>query len=131
MARRSVLILAAAALTAACASSRTVTLPTPAEPPLEAPPAVLSMAPSCAPAGAPPSAERAAFDGAVRPILESRCRPCHFEGGKMYARLPFDQPKTIRDLGEKLFTRIQQPEEQAIIRAFLSSPATDPPPPAP
>jgi len=37
----------------------------------------------------------------VRPILEQRCTPCHFTGGKMYARLPFDRAETIVKLGEK------------------------------
>jgi hypothetical protein len=56
----------------------------------------------------------------VRPILERRCQPCHFEGGKMYERLPFDRPATITKLGEKLFTRIKEPHEQAVIRTFLA-----------
>jgi hypothetical protein len=56
----------------------------------------------------------------VRPILEQRCRPCHFEGGKMYERLPFDRPETIRTLGTKLYTRIKAEDEQAVIRRFLA-----------
>jgi hypothetical protein len=56
----------------------------------------------------------------VRPIMESRCQPCHFTGGKMYERLPFDKPETIRELGERLFTRIKAENEQAVIRQFLA-----------
>jgi hypothetical protein len=56
----------------------------------------------------------------VRPILEKRCQPCHFAGGKMHAKLPFDQPATIDKLGTKLFSRIKKDEEQAVIRAFLA-----------
>jgi hypothetical protein len=56
----------------------------------------------------------------VRPIMEARCQPCHFTGGKMYERLPFDKPETIRDLGERLFTRIKAENEQAVIRQFLA-----------
>lgn len=79
-----------------------------------------------APAPAPADAAQQAsspvdFETQIRPILE-RCQPCHFEGGKMYAQLPFDTPKTVRTLGEKLFTRIQDPDEQATIRAFLAQP---------
>ena len=59
------------------------------------------------------------FETQVRPILEA-CQPCHFAGGKMYEELPFDQPATIRKLGESLFTRIKDPEEQAVIRSFLA-----------
>jgi hypothetical protein len=56
----------------------------------------------------------------VRPIFERRCQPCHFEGGKMYERLPFDKPETITRLGEKVFTRIKDRDEQAVIREFLA-----------
>lgn len=56
----------------------------------------------------------------VKPILEKRCQPCHFPGGKMHAKLPFDRPETIDKLGTKLFTRIKKDDEQAIIRAFLA-----------
>ena len=38
----------------------------------------------------------------------------------MYGRLPFDKPETIRQLGERLFTRIKAENEQAVIRQFLS-----------
>jgi len=60
------------------------------------------------------------FATQVRPILESRCTPCHFAGGKMYERLPFDRPETIKTLGTKLFTRIKDENEQRLIREFLS-----------
>jgi hypothetical protein len=56
----------------------------------------------------------------VRPILEHRCQPCHFSGGKMYERLPFDRPETITKLGTKLFTRIRKDDERAVITAFLA-----------
>lgn len=55
----------------------------------------------------------------VRPILERRCQPCHFPGGKMYAKLPFDRAATIDQLGTRLFTRIKDKREQEIIRRYL------------
>jgi len=66
---------------------------------------------------------RVDFDTQVRPILASRCTPCHFEGGTMYKRLPFDRPETIKTLGTKLFTRIKDEEEQRPIRDFLAQQA--------
>jgi hypothetical protein len=60
------------------------------------------------------------FNASVRPLLEKQCQPCHFKGGKMHAQLPFDDPKTIRHLGTKLFSRIKSEKEQAVIRAFLA-----------
>ena len=65
------------------------------------------------------SPPRVDFETEIRPILEMRCQPCHFEGGKQYARMPFDQSRTILDLGTKLFSRIKDPEEQAFIQKFL------------
>ena len=58
----------------------------------------------------------------VRPILEHRCQPCHFTGGKMYARLPFDKSETIVKLGTtKLFTRIRDEKERDVIRKYIAS----------
>jgi hypothetical protein len=71
------------------------------------------------PASAPPPA-RVEFQRDVRPILEQRCQPCHFAGGKMYAHLPFDKAETIDNLGTKLFTRIKRENEQKVIRAYLA-----------
>jgi len=60
------------------------------------------------------------FNASVRPLLEKQCQPCHFKGGKVYAQLPFDDPKTIRHLGTKLFSRIQSKKDQAVIHTFLA-----------
>lgn len=62
------------------------------------------------------------FDKEIRPILQSRCMPCHFQGGKVYDKLPFDKPETITRLGTKLFTRIKDEKEQRLIREFLKRP---------
>ena len=89
-----------------------------------APPVATPAAPpaSSADAVAAPASAAAAADFAhdVRPILEKHCQPCHFEGGKMYERLPFDRAETIQRLGTKLFTRIKAEDEQAVIRRFLA-----------
>src|SRR5437763_16811162 len=52
-------------------------------------------------------ANAVSFDADVAPILARKCTPCHYTGGKMYGRLPFDRPETIVKLGERLFTRIK------------------------
>ena len=67
-----------------------------------------------------PPAPAVDFAKDVRPILEQRCVPCHFAGGKMYARLPFDRPQTIDKLGTKLFTRIHDERQREVIRRFLA-----------
>jgi hypothetical protein len=60
------------------------------------------------------------FDTQLKPIFKSKCMPCHFSGGQMYDRLPFDKPETIRKLGTKLFTRIKQEDERRLIEDFLT-----------
>jgi hypothetical protein len=66
---------------------------------------------------------RVDFNTQIRPLLESKCTPCHFAGGKMYEPLPFDRPETIKTLGTKLFTRIKDEKEQRLIRDFLTQQA--------
>jgi TolB-like protein/Tfp pilus assembly protein PilF len=65
-------------------------------------------------------AERPTFASDIRPILQSSCQPCHFQGGQMYEKLPFDKPETVAKLGTKLFTRIKNEDQQRVIREFLS-----------
>lgn len=60
------------------------------------------------------------FPTQIKPILEARCQPCHFSGGKVYAKMPFDRGETIKTLGTKLFTRIKDENERQLIRDFLA-----------
>ncbi|HEU4525966.1 MAG TPA: hypothetical protein VFR62_13145, partial [Gemmatimonadales bacterium] len=85
--------------------------------------AAAEAAPLAAVSAHPPAATRVAFAADVQPILERRCQPCHFPGGIMHAKLPFDRAATILALGERLFTRIEDPDEQARIRRFLAQEA--------
>lgn len=62
------------------------------------------------------------FDSEIKPIFQARCQPCHFQGGKVYDKLPFDKAETITRLGTKLFTRIKDEKEQQKIREFLEQP---------
>ena len=62
------------------------------------------------------------FNTEIKPIFQARCQPCHFQGGKVYEKMPFDKAETITRLGTKLFTRIKDQKEQALIREFLDQP---------
>ena len=62
---------------------------------------------------------RVDFETQLKPIFKSKCMPCHFSGGQMYDRLPFDKPETIRKLGTKLFTRIKEENDRRLIEDFL------------
>lgn len=63
---------------------------------------------------------RVDFESQLKPIFQSKCMPCHFSGGQMYDRLPFDKPETIRKLGTKLFTRIKEEHDRRLIEDFLT-----------
>jgi hypothetical protein len=64
--------------------------------------------------------DRIDFDTQIKPIFKSNCMPCHFQGGQMYDKLPFDSPSTIRKLGTRLFTRIKEENDRRLIEGFLS-----------
>src|SRR5687768_13180664 len=55
------------------------------------------------------------FDSEIKPILQSKCMPCHFSGGVQYEKLPFDRPETLKKLGTKLFTRIHEENHRRLI----------------
>ena len=63
---------------------------------------------------------RVDFETQLKPIFQSKCMPCHFSGGKVYERLPFDKPETIRKLGTRLFTRIKDENDRHLIEDFLA-----------
>ena len=61
------------------------------------------------------------FDSDIKPIFQARCQPCHFQGGQVYEKLPFDKPATITKLGTRLFTRIKDEKERRVIQEFLDT----------
>ncbi|MFZ6014565.1 MAG: hypothetical protein ACOYXT_29770 [Bacteroidota bacterium] len=60
------------------------------------------------------------FKTDIRPILHSHCMPCHFPGGKMYSKMPFDSAQTIVDHAEGVLRRIKDPAENEKIKIFIS-----------
>ena len=64
--------------------------------------------------------EKVDFQTQIKPVLQGKCQPCHFSGGQVYQRMPFDRPETIKTLGTKLFTRIKDENERRLIRDFLA-----------
>lgn len=55
----------------------------------------------------------------VFPLLQANCNPCHFPGGKVYSRMPFDDYKTVASLGKKLNTRLKKQKQQALINRWI------------
>jgi hypothetical protein len=93
---------------------------------LDATAPMVSVASTHAPAPtAAPTTAKIDFATQIRPLLETRCTPCHFAGGKLYQRLPFDRAETIYALGNKLFTRIKDEHEQRLLREFLAQQSAD------
>jgi hypothetical protein len=81
------------------------------------------VTPAAAGSNAATPAPQIDFDTRLRPIFQARCTPCHFTGGVMYQRLPFDRAETIVKLGPKLFTRIKDEHERQLISEFLAQAA--------
>jgi len=59
------------------------------------------------------------FKSQIQPILQKRCSPCHFPGGKMYERLPFDTSSTLLMKRESILKRIKDEEENKLLREFI------------
>lgn len=58
------------------------------------------------------------FASQVQPILVKNCSPCHFAGGKMYERMPFDMDTTIINHEKGILKRIKG-DENAVIKIFI------------
>jgi hypothetical protein len=82
--------------------------------------ALTNVAAAEKPASSTGTSAKVDFSTQIKPILEARCQPCHFSGGKVYAKMPFDRPETIKTLGTKLFTRIKDENERRLISNFLA-----------
>ena len=88
-------------------------------------PAIRRPVPRTTPISAVPPAS--AFSTTIRPILATRCAPCHNPGGRMYARLPFDDPKVVSSHSSGVLRRLKG-EDRAAMEKWLASLA--PPDPA-
>jgi len=58
------------------------------------------------------------FTNQIQPILVKNCSPCHFTGGKMYERMPFDKDTTIINHEAGILKRIKG-EENLMIKTFI------------
>ena len=58
------------------------------------------------------------FAKQIQPIFVKNCSPCHFTGGKMYERLPFDKDTTIINHEAGILRRIKG-DENALIKTFI------------
>jgi cytochrome c553 len=56
------------------------------------------------------------FRETIQPILSARCGACHDPGGKMYARLPFDNPQVVSSHSEGVLKRLKGDDRAALER---------------
>jgi len=59
------------------------------------------------------------FKSEVLPILKKNCSPCHFPGGKMYDRMPFDKPATIIGHEAGALKRFKDQKELRLLKNFI------------
>ena len=55
----------------------------------------------------------------VMPLLQKKCSPCHFPGGKMYEKMPFDKAETIIQHEPSVLKRVKNDNAMAIVKQFL------------
>lgn len=60
------------------------------------------------------------FKMQVQPVLQKNCSPCHFPGGKLYEKMPFDNGITIINHESGILKRIKKDDEAKLIRQFIS-----------
>ena len=99
-----------------CAGRHAATAPAPSMSPVAVPVPVPVPEAVPAPAAAAPDTFRAE----IAPLLAQRCAPCHNPGGKMYDRLPFDDPATVAGHPEGILKRIKDPAEHALIERWIA-----------
>jgi len=56
------------------------------------------------------------FTADIAPLLAAKCQPCHFEGGKVFDKLPFDQYQTVVKIAPRLHTRLKGDDEHLVAR---------------
>ena len=80
-------------------------------------PAVIEAV-STAPATQTPTPDL--FATSVRPVLVARCAPCHDPGGKLYAKLPFDNATVVADHSAGILRRLRG-EDAAVIERWVAA----------
>ena len=65
------------------------------------------------------------FQQSIAPLLKANCKPCHYEGGTVVGKYPFEDYKTVKKLGEKLNTRLKEKEQQSLIVEWLKTGAKE------
>ena len=62
------------------------------------------------------------FVSSVRPVLVAKCAPCHEPGGKLYEKLPFDQPSVVESHSAGILRRLQGENREAVEKWLATLP---------
>ena len=54
----------------------------------------------------------------IQPLMVKNCSPCHFTGGKMYERMPFDKDTTIINHENGILKRFKG-DENTLLKTFI------------
>lgn len=65
------------------------------------------------------NSDSSVYSRSVLPILQKKCTPCHFPGGKMYERMPFDNPLTIVQHEAGVLKRFIDGADKEKIKSFI------------
>jgi hypothetical protein len=85
----------------------------------ESPRATLARAAVTVPAPTPTAAPDP-FVTSVRPILVAHCAPCHEPGGRLYEKLPFDDPSVVTAHEAGILRRLKG-EDRAAIEKWVAA----------
>lgn len=69
-----------------------------------------------------PSSRDTVFKSEIRPILVAHCAPCHEPGGKLYAKLPFDDPAVLSSHEAGVRKRLKGDDLKAFERWLAMAP---------
>ena len=73
------------------------------------------------------SGKKLDFEKDVLPVLVQNCSPCHFPGGKMYDKLPFDKEATILNNADRILKRVEKDEKKKVVKEFILQHRSDRP----
>ena len=59
------------------------------------------------------------FKTQIQPILQKNCSPCHFHGGKMFGKMPFDKSETIISHEAGVLKRFKIQSEIDLVKQFI------------
>ena len=61
------------------------------------------------------------FKSVILPLLQKNCSPCHFPGGKMYAKMPFDKAETIVNHQVGALKGFNDINEKELLKQFIEN----------